>query len=144
MFKIKGGKTSMGYEIFTRKVQYRGSPGISITKMGVLSFNKGASIILQKEAVESVLLLWDKEKRMMGIRSITKKDQRSYKVRMNKRGDGAGFSAATFLKYIEYDTSETRSFLANWNEQQQMFEIEVPEEYLKKDALFTPMVRTKG
>jgi len=134
----------MGYEIFTRKTQYRGSPGISLTRKGILAFNKGASTILQKEAVENVLLLWDKEKRMIGIRPIGKKDPRSYMVHMNKRGDGAGFSAATFLKHIEYKTSETRSFLAQWNELQQMFEIEVPEEYLKKDVLVTPTVINKG
>jgi hypothetical protein len=127
----------MGYEIFTKKVQYRGSPGISLTKMGIVAFNKGSAAMLQKDAIEHVLLLWDKDKRMIGIRSITKKDPRSYKVRMNTRGDGASFSALTFLKYIEYDISTTRTFPANWNEQQQMFEIQVPEEYFKKDALAT-------
>jgi hypothetical protein len=122
----------MGYEIIDRKVVYRGSPTITVTTKGRLSFNKGATEIIRKEAIENVLLLWDKERRYIGIRSIAKKDPRSYEMHWNKRGDGAGFTATTFLKIVEYNASETRSFPLQWDEHQQMFEIAVPEDCFTK------------
>ncbi len=135
----------MGYEIIGRTIVYQGSPMITLTAKGRLSFNKAASSILQKEAVENVLLMWDKERRYIGIRSIAKKDPRSYKIHWNKRGDGAGFSAATFLKIIEYNASETRSYEVQWDEQQQTFEIEVPKEYFTKGGFVYPTrARIKG
>lgn len=133
----------MGYEIFNRKVQYRGAPAISFTSLGRFAFNKAATMQLEKAAVENVLLLWDKENRRIGVRPITKKDDRAYKIHWNKRGDGAGFSAATFLKHIEYNASETRTFPARWDEEQLIFEIEVPKEHFTKGGYIAPMVRTK-
>jgi hypothetical protein len=125
----------MGFEIFNRKVQWKGEPAVTLNKLGRVSFNKTASIKLQKEAVENVLLLWDKENRLIGVRPITKKDNRAYKISWSTRGDGCGFSATTFLKYIGFDTSESRSLPAQWDEQEQIFKVEVPEAYLIKDGV---------
>jgi len=125
----------MGFEIFNRKVQWSGEPAITLNKLGRVSFNKTASTKLQKEAVENVLLLWDKENRLIGVRPITKKDNRAYRISWSTRGDGCGFSATTFLKYIGYDASESRSFAAQWDEQEQIFKVEVPEAYLIKDGV---------
>src|SRR5664280_1381218 len=108
----------MSFEIFSRKVQWKGSPAIYLTKMGLFSFNKTASTRFQKEAVENILLLWDKEKRLIGVRPITKKDNRAYKLYWSKRGDGCSFSALTFLKFIGFDISETRSMPILWDEQE--------------------------
>lgn len=132
----------MSFEIFSRKVQWKGSPAISLTKMGLFSFNKTASTRFQKEAVENILLLWDKEKRLIGVRPITKKDNRAYKLYWSKRGDGCSFSALTFLKFIGFDISETRSMPILWDEQEGIFKIEIPEEYFKKEGLVTPIVKT--
>jgi hypothetical protein len=133
----------MSFEIFNRKVQWSGEPAITLNKLGRISFNKTASLKLQQEAVESVLLLWDEEKRLIGVRPITKKDNRAYRISWSTRGDGCGFSSSTFLKYIGYNMSESRSFPAQWDEREQIFKIEVPQEYLKKDELVKqPMIRT--
>ena len=121
----------MAFEIFARKVQWKGSPAVSFTKLGRFSFNKAATIQVEKNAVENVLLLWDAEKRLIGVRPITKKDVRAYKVHTGKRGNGCGFSASTFLKYIGYDMSESRSMPAKWDESEEMFIIEVPGEYFR-------------
>lgn len=128
----------MAFEIMSRKIQWKGSPAISLTKMGLFSFNKTAATKLQKEAVENILLLWDKEKRLIGLRPITKKDNRAYKLYWSKRGDGCSFSALTFLKFIGFDTSETKTMPALWDEQEGMFKFEIPGEYFKKDGLVTP------
>jgi hypothetical protein len=51
---------------------------------------------------------------------------------MGARGNGCGFSATTFLKYIGIDLSESRSMPAKWDDGEEMFLIEVPQEYFKK------------
>ncbi|MFA4918861.1 MAG: hypothetical protein WC581_06400 [Thermodesulfovibrionales bacterium] len=123
----------MGFEIFNRKTKWRGTPSVTFTKLGRLSFNKSATEIFDKNVIENVLLLWDAEKRLIGVRPITKKDPRSYHVHMGKKGNGCGFSASTFLKHIKYDLSESRAFASNWNDSEEMFVIEIPEENLGSD-----------
>ena len=123
----------MPFEIFSRKIQWKGSPSVTFSTLGRFAFNKAATAQFEKNAVENVLLLWDAEKRLVGVRPITKKDPRAYKLHMGKRGNGSGFSATTFMKFIEFDTSQSRSMPTKWEEGQEMFIIEIPEEYLKKD-----------
>ena len=122
----------MAFEIFSRKVQWKGSPSVTFSTLGRFAFNKAATTQFEKNAVENVLLLWDAEKRLVGVRPITKKDPRAYKVHMHKRGNGCGFSATTFMKYIGVDVTESRSMPAKWEEGEGMFIIEIPQEYLKK------------
>jgi hypothetical protein len=124
----------MAFEIFSRKIQRGGPPSVTFTTLGRLSFNMTATAQFEKNAVENVLLLWDKEKRLIGVRPITKKDLRAYKVHYGKKGNGCGFSAKTFLRYIGYNEGNTRSTPARWNEQEEMFIIEVPGEYLRKSG----------
>jgi hypothetical protein len=96
--------------------------------------NKTATATLESEAVEFVLLLWDPMKRQMGIRPITKKDQRAYRLAYGKKGNGAGFSAKTFMDHIGYDYSESRSTPVRWDEGESMFIAEVPAEYLRDNS----------
>lgn len=125
----------MGFEVFSRKFQVSGSPAISFSKLGRLSFNKSASVKLKEYTAESVLLLWDKESKRIGVQLITKNDNRSYKIHWSPRGDGCGFTASTFLKYVGLDVSVTKSLPAQWYDEQKMFIVELPEEYLKKDEV---------
>lgn len=121
----------MPWEIFTRKVRRSGSPSITFNKLGRLAFNKSATAILERDAVEYVLLMWDAAKRQLGVRPITKKDSRAYTLAYGKKGNGAGFSAKTFMDYVGYDFSESRSFPARWDESESMFIAEIPEEHLQ-------------
>ncbi len=132
----------MAFEIFTRKVQWRGVPSVTFTKMGRFAFNKAATEKLEENAVEDVLLLWDAGKRIIGVRPITKRDSRSYKLRPGKRGNGSGFSSATFFQYIGYDYSDSRSFPAKWDEDEGIFLIEVPAEHLKQKQVGLGLVGT--
>ena len=133
----------MAFEIFNKKVQIKGSPGVTFTKMGRLAFNMFATKEFQVKGIEKVLLLWDKETRRVGVKPLTGNDPRSYKLHPGVRGNGCGFSATTFLDHIGYDVSESRSMDALWDDGEKMFVIEVPEEYLKKGTQGTlPSVKT--
>jgi len=121
----------MAWEIFSRKVRRSGTPAVTFNKLGRISLNKTATAILERDAVEFVLLLWDPIKRQVGIRPITKKDQRAYRLAYGKKGNGAGFSAKTFMDHIGYEYSESRSTPVRWDEGESMFIAEVPVEYLR-------------
>ena len=118
----------MGYEIYEKVVTRNTSPSIAISKLGRLSFNSASAAILTKNAVEHVLLMWDKDARRIAIRSIARKDPRAYVVRYGKKNKLAGFAAKTFLNYIHFDFSTTWSGGCSWNEKENMFEIELPAE----------------
>lgn len=122
----------MAFVIFNRKTQWGGTPSLTVTKLKRFAFNKSATAQFEKNAVEHVILMWDREKRLIGIRPISKKDQRAYKVHYGKKGNGCGFSASTFLKYIGYNQNESQTVPARWDEQEAMFIAEVPEQYLQK------------
>jgi hypothetical protein len=122
----------MAWEIFTRKTRKSGGPFITFNKLGRISLNKTATTVLETDAVEFVLLLWDASKRQVGVRPITKKDQRAYRLAYGKKGNGAGFSAKTFLDHIGFNYTESRSFPIKWDEQESMFIGEVPQEILQE------------
>lgn len=124
----------MPFEIFSRKVIRRGTPSVTATKLGRMAINKTASAYLEKNAVEYVLLLWDADLLKIGIRPISKKDTRAYKVTYGEKGNGAGFSAKTFFDYIDLDYTASRVLPAAWNAEQEILEVDVPSEFLKNGA----------
>jgi hypothetical protein len=119
------------FHIFERKAVRRGIPSVTATKLGRLAINKTATRPLEKNAVEFVLLLWDNVSKKFAIRPISKRDPRAYRVSYGVKGNGAGFSAKTFLDYIGFDYSSTRSLPATWNSEHEQLEVDVPPEFLK-------------
>lgn len=121
----------MAFEIFTREVVRTTEPMVTITTMGRMALNKSATVILEKNVVEFVLLLWDGDENKVAIRPIGKKDRRAYKLAVGSKGNGAGFSCVTFLNHIKYDWSKTRSFSLEWvSKTEDMFIFTIPEEHL--------------
>jgi hypothetical protein len=116
----------MSYVIFEKQVRRDTEPRVTISTLGRIQFNSSASRILDKNAVETVLLQWDKDARKVAIKSIAKKDDRAYKVRYAKKGKGAGFAAKTFLEWIGHNYSETKNYPCQWNEAESMFEVTLP------------------
>lgn len=104
---------------------------LTVTKLGRIALNKSATIRLEKDAVEFVILLWDQDSRKIAIRPITKKDPRAYRVSYGQKSNGAGFSAKTFLDFIEFDFTQSRNMPVEWNEQENMYEAQVPTEFFK-------------
>ena len=126
----------MPYEIFTRKTPRMGNPTVSFSKIGQMAFNQFAARILQKDAVEFVLILWDGEQRKLAIKTTSnKKDPRAYRIRYNDKGNGASFSCKTFLDFIGLNYAERKAIPIEINPSAEMFlEVTLPDTVLKNTS----------
>ena|ERR1700730_12228152 len=118
----------MAWEVYEKIVKRSTSPALAISKLGRLSFNSAAAEILTKNSVNHVLLLWDKGAHKIGIRAVGKREPRSYNVHYAAKNANAGFAAKTFLRHINYNYTETKSFPCHWNEKDGTYEVEIPAE----------------
>lgn len=123
----------MAYEVFTRKTPRMGNPVLSFSKIGQFAFNQPASRVLQKETVEHLLLFWDAAASKMAIKTTSnRKDARAYRIRYNDKGNGASFSAKTFLDYIGIDLSERRVLPIEISPNAEyLVEVKIPAEFFK-------------
>jgi hypothetical protein len=128
VYYVAIGENAMAYEVFTRKIIRTGSPTVSVSRLGRIGLNQSASHAMEITSETLVLLLWDKEHKKIAIKKVTNKDARAYRITLSNKS--SGFSAKTFLDYIGYDYSQTRSFPAEWNEQEKMLEVQLPNEAL--------------
>lgn len=119
----------MAWEVYTRQVIRTGEPAVTITKMGRLALNKLASEFFETAKAAHVLLLWDKDAFKCGIKVANSKDIGAYTLTAGANGNGAGFSAVTFLNYLRYDWTVTRSFNAEWDASASMLVFSVPKEH---------------
>lgn len=126
----------MPYVIYERKTPRTGSPTVRFTKLGQITFNQHASRILQKDAIEMILLLWDAAEKKLAMKTISnKKDTRAYTIRYNPKGNGASFSAKTFLDYAGIDFEKGKAIPITVNSNSEYFvEVTVPPEMLKPSA----------
>ncbi len=131
------------YEIFERKAPRMGIPMMTFTTLGQIAFNQPAARILQKEPVETILLLWDKTGKKLAMKStLNKKDTRSYTIRYNDKGNGASFSAKTFLDFTGIDISTRKAMPITINMNSEYFiEVTLPDEFFKKDGIQSVPVR---
>ena len=72
--------------VFTRKVIWGGVPSVTFVKNnGRFAFNKAAIAIFVQHAIEYVILMWDADKKLIGVKPMTKKDARTYTVIMGTK-----------------------------------------------------------
>jgi hypothetical protein len=123
----------MPYEIFTKKTPRMGNPVMSFSKIGQIAFNQTAARILKKAEIENMLLMWDSTDGKLALQSTSNtKDPRAYRIRYNEKGNGASFSAKTFLDYVGIDYTDRRPIPIDINPDSEMFlEVKLPEECLK-------------
>jgi hypothetical protein len=99
----------MPYAMFEKKTPRMGTPVLSFSKIGSISFNQTAARQLEKAGVKKVFLMWDSEGKKLALKNTSdEKDPRAYTVRYNDKGNGAGFSAKTFLDFAGIDYSQRR------------------------------------
>ena len=127
----------MEYEIFEKKATRFGTPAVTFNRKDRISINSQAARIFHQQAVEFVLLLWDKQSRGAALRPMTKKDSRAYKLSYgrlsNNQPNGASFSARSFMRYVGWKIQEKQTMPATWNDDKQIMEFVVPEDCLEDD-----------
>lgn len=122
----------MGWEVFAKEYPAKStSPTLTISPLGRCTLNRAAAELMNKEAVETILLLWDKDAYRVALRPIAKKDSRSFAVRYSKKDKivtGAAFSGVMFLRHIKYDFSETKTYPIRWDADEGLFLVDLPKE----------------
>jgi hypothetical protein len=136
----------MPYTVFERKTPRLGTPMMSFSRIGQVSFNQPAARILQREAIETVLLMWDSAERKLALKATNnKKDPRNYVIRYNEKGNGASFSAKTFLDHVGINYSERKAIPININPNNELFlEVAIPDSLFSQQALQPVAIRTTG
>jgi len=131
----------MGYEIYEKEFPSKStSPTITISPLGRCALNRAAAALFHKEAVENVLLLWDKDALKFAVRPITKKDNRSFAIRYSEKDKtvtGAAFSGVMFLRHIGYDFTTTQTYPIKWSANESLFEVELPQERFQSGPQLT-------
>jgi hypothetical protein len=127
----------MAYEVFERKTPRLGIPTLTFTKMGQIAFNQPAARILKKAGFERVLLLWDSTEKKLALKATgNETDVRAYKIRFNEKGNGASFSAKTFLDHVGIDYAQRVPMQAHIDPDNELFlEVSIPEKIIKTNGL---------
>jgi hypothetical protein len=119
----------MAWEVYKRQIIRTGEPTVTIGKMGRIAFNMVATDILSGDKATHIILMWDRESKKCAAKIASSKDTGAYKLTFNAKSNGSGFSAVTFLNYIHYDWTETRSFNAEWDDSEKMLIFTIPQQY---------------
>jgi len=121
-------EVAMGWEIYKPERTITDGPSVTVSNLGRVSFNRTAAKTLRAQGKPKVLLLWDKETSSVGIRPT---DVQEGTYALNPEATiTLTFSCVSFLNYIGYDWTRTRSFPASWDKKQGMFVFQVPKEFL--------------
>jgi hypothetical protein len=127
------------YEIYVREFASKSTtPTLTISPLGRCTLNRAAAMLFDKDAVENVLLMWDKESLKFAIRNISKKDARSFNVRYTRKDKtvvGAQFSGIMFLKHIGYDHKTSGTYKLDWNADESFFEVQLPQDRFQGQPL---------
>jgi len=109
---------------------------LTFSKLGQVAFNQTASRVLKDAGIEWTLVLWDADEGKMAFQATTnERDPRAYHIRYNDKGNGATFSAKTFLDHAGIDYSERKAIPIDINPNQELFvEAKVPDSLLKKKS----------
>lgn len=124
----------MAYAIFEKKTPRLGTPVMSFSKLGAVTFNQTASRIFESSGVKCILLMWDAESRKIALK-ITKdeKDVRAYVMRYNPKGNGSSFSAKTFLDFAGINYSQRKPITIDITPNAEfLVEAKIPDSYFEK------------
>lgn len=116
----------MAFEEFKAKKIQLTSPYAAILKSGSISINTACYDKYFKD-VSHIIFLYDRERKVIGIRPAQKELTHSYAIRKNRDTGGGGSVAATaFLKSfvkINYEKQGTKQYEVSWNSEENLLEV---------------------
>jgi hypothetical protein len=113
----------MGFEKFTETARsYRAK--VSIRSNGTIGLNGGAVNKFNLERFEWVILYFDKERKLIGIKpTASENEEGTHKI--NRGKTGAWIAARRFLDYYEAGITKTKRFDATWDDKEKMIIVQV-------------------
>lgn len=107
-------------------------PHVAITNRGVLCISTAAvEQLVRDHTYEYAFLLWDEEAKLIAIRPTRRKDNQAHRITYSARSGDGKIAAKSFCEIIGYDYSRSRSFIAQWNEADREFRIDLKNEMFK-------------
>lgn len=104
----------MAFEVFTKRMaRAANKPYVTIQKKGVMAFNHAAYAALGEP--KAVLLLFDRQSRVVGFRASEPSEEHAYGVRSNTKGTSHLVSGTLFTKHYGIPTDVARRWLAQMN-----------------------------
>ncbi len=101
------------FEVFTRRARpVVAQPMVTVQKAGTLGLNHAAFEALGEP--EAVLLLFDPEERIIGLRRVERSDPNSYPVQKQPSGKGAVVSGKAFAQFYGIATDQARRYPARF------------------------------
>jgi hypothetical protein len=123
----------MTYELFNIKSQRIGSPALTITADLRMVLNADAGDLLRREGAKFIQILWDAKTYKVALRPLTKRGQSSYKLSSKSGRRGMGFSGATFLRHIRWNSTRSSNIPIEWNEEEKILEASLPHESIGQE-----------
>lgn len=103
----------MGFEVFQKtSAPLAKVPSVTLQKSGLLSMNRAAMALIGTP--QQVELLWDADRRVIGLRATTAENPNAYPARpQNAKADKGPIlvAAATFTQYYKIQTDESRRWV---------------------------------
>ena len=113
----------MAWEDFDKKYLTEDKePVISITKYQRIYISKSCYEKFLKDR-KYIKLLFDREKNLIGIKPIGEKRDNSYSLIRRGEQQQISISASAFLRHYGIETEVTKKYLAKWNEEDRLIEI---------------------
>lgn len=99
----------MGFEVFEKKsAPLAKVPSVTIQRRGLISLNRAAYALIDNP--EAVVLLWDQERRVIGLKPAPIEDQNAYPARPQTPKSDKGpvmVAGSLFTQYYKIDTAES-------------------------------------
>jgi hypothetical protein len=107
----------MGFELFDKRAAGRTKvPTITIQRKGTMSVNAAAAFLITGGAEipkeMAVELLFDREKKIVGVRKAVKEHPSVYTLRKQKNSDSYLLGGRAFTQFYGIDTTESRRYAA--------------------------------
>jgi hypothetical protein len=119
----------MAYEVFNRTAARVDAPTVSIVPDGRMTINAAAVRIFVERGISSVLLLWDGANRKVAIKTAGKGNKNAFAVSITK-GHSGSIRAKSFFTHVGWNAQQRERLPATWNEEEKMFEITLPIEFV--------------
>jgi len=118
----------VGFEVYPKgSAPIATVPSVTIQKRGLISMNRAAFAMLKEP--EAVELMWDKERQLVGLRSVPIDSPNAYPVRPQASNSDKGpllIAGNLFTRYIGLDTEEAHRWIPRMEDEILVIDLSTP------------------